>query len=71
MNVIIDFDDIFDCTPATSVRSHTPSVRSVINTAAVTNVAKKKTILQKKNNTYFLLASNVPSRYQAKEEHTS
>lgn len=32
--------------PATSVRSQTPSIRSVIKTAAVTNVAKKKTILQ-------------------------
>lgn len=31
--------------PATSVRSQTPSMRSVMNTAAVTNVAKKKTIL--------------------------
>lgn len=31
--------------PATSVRSQTPSIRSVMKTAAVTSVAKKKTIL--------------------------
>lgn len=32
--------------PATNVLSQTPSIRSVIKTAAVTRVAKKKTILQ-------------------------
>lgn len=31
--------------PATRVLSHTPSIRSVMKTAAVTSVAKKKTIL--------------------------
>lgn len=35
----------FEYIPATSVLSHTPSIRSVMKTAAVTRVAKKKTIL--------------------------
>lgn len=34
--------------PATSVLSQMPSIRSVMNTAAVTRVAKKNTILQKR-----------------------
>lgn len=46
----VSFDEIsklinVDDEPATIVRSQTPSMRSVMNTAAVTNVAKKKTIL--------------------------
>lgn len=39
--------------PATNVRSQTPSIRSVINTEAVTNVAKKNTILLIDNNSYY------------------